>query len=428
MATQISPTEQEVSSTSASSRVKENGSAKGDEISLFELLTVLAERKRIILWTTATFAVIAIVVSLLLPNWYTATATLLPPQQSSSLSGALASQLGNLGGMAALAGGSLGLKNPNDMYVGILKSRTVEDAMIHNFDLMGEYHARFLSDARKAFEHHVTVDGSGKDGLIHISVEDRDPAHAAMLANGYVDQFRKLSGHLAITEASQRRLFFEQQLGQAKDDLASAEEDLKETEQKTGLIQLDSQARAIIESAASIRAQIAGKEVQIQSMRTFATNENAQLVQAQEELEGLRTQLAKLGGSDQGADIGLLPKGKVPTAGLEYVRKLRDVKYHETIFEILARQLEAAKLDEAKQGAVIQMLDLAIVPDKKSSPHRSLIVVGATALGFLIGAFFAFGQAGLATLKRNEDAAAQLANFRRALRFSDRRGISDNGV
>ena len=208
----------------------------GDEISLLDLLIVLSERKRIILLFTAVFAVLAIVVSLILPKRYTANVALLPPQQNSSMTAALATQLGGLGSMASLAGGSLGLKNPNDVFVGMLKSRTVEDAMVQNFGLMQEYHKRYLSQARKEFEHYATVDGTGKDGLIHISIEDRDPNRAATLANGYVDQFKKLSEHLAITEASQRRLFFEQQLLQSKDNLANAEEALKRTEQETGLI------------------------------------------------------------------------------------------------------------------------------------------------------------------------------------------------
>ena len=322
------------------------GIKEDDQNSLLDLLIVLAERKNVIFWVTATFAIVAIVVSLLLPQRYTATVLLLPPQQNSSIGAALASQLGNLGGMAALAGGSLGLKNPNDMFVGMLKSRTVEDAMVQQFGLMQEYHKSYLSDARRVFEKRTSVDGSAKDGLIHISVEDRDPRRAADLANGYVVQFRTQSQHLAITEASQRRLFFEQELEQAKNNLANAEEALKQTEQTTGLIQLDSQARALIESAASLRAQVAAREVQIQGMQTYATGENAQLVQAQRELEGMRAQLAKLGGSaDSSGGELLVPKGRVPEAGLEYVRKLRDVKYNETIFDILARQFEIAKLD-----------------------------------------------------------------------------------
>ena len=393
-----------------------------DEISLLDLLIVLAERKRIIFAVTTVFAIGAIVVSLLLPPRYTATVTLLPPQQGSSMGAALASQLGNLGGMAALAGGSLGLKNPNDMYVAMFKSRTVEDAMVQHFGLMQEYRAKYLSDARKKFEGRATVDGSGKDGMIHISVEDRDPRHAADLANGYVDQFRLQSQHLAITEASQRRLFFEQQLEQAKDNLANAEEAMKETEQQTGVIQLDSQARALIESAESLRAQVAAKEVQLQGMRTYATGENSQVVQAQQELDSMRAQLAKLGGSEDSASGGIIvPKGQVPEASLEYIRKLRDVKYNETIFDILARQFEVAKLDEAKQGALIQVVDPAVPPDRRSFPKRGLIVIGATAVGFFIGLFVALLQIGFRHLKSDSEASDKLQLLRRSLVFKRRR-------
>jgi uncharacterized protein involved in exopolysaccharide biosynthesis len=315
--------------------------------------------------------------------------------------------------MAALAGGSLGIKNPNDLFVAMLKSRTVEDAMVQRYDLMKEYRERYLSDARKQFEKHATVDGSGKDGMIHISVEARGPNRAAELANGYVEQFRSLSEHLAITEASQRRLFFQKELEQAKNNLASAEEALKETQQKTGLIQLDSQSRALIESAATLRAEIAAREVQIQGMQTYATSENAQLVQAQRELEGLKSQLAKLGGSgNDDTDEFIVPKGKVPQAGIEYIRRIRDVKYNETIFEILARQFEIAKLDEAKQGALIQVVDPAIPPDRRSFPRRALIVIGATFVGLFIGIFVSLLQAGLGRLKEDPDTRNKLAYLR----------------
>jgi uncharacterized protein involved in exopolysaccharide biosynthesis len=386
-----------------------------DEISLLDLLIVLAERKHIILWVTVTFAVVAVVISLILPKQYTASVALLPPQQNSSMGSAIASQLGNLGGMAAFAGGGLGLKSPNDMYIAMLKSRTVEEAMVKHFGLVQEYKQKYISDACKVFERHAIIDGSGKDGLLHIAVEDPDPNRAAQLANGYVDQFRNLSEHLAITEASQRRLFFEQQLEQAKDNLANAEEALKETQQKTGVIQLDSQARALIESAATLRAQIAAKEVQIQSMRTFATGENAQLIQAEQELDGLRTQLAKLGGSEN-IDAGLMvPKGQVPEAGLEYVRKLRDVKYYETIFDILARQFEIAKLDEAKQGALVQVVDAAVPADRRSFPKRGMIVIAATAAGFFVGIIIAIGHALYANMNRKSEYAVKFMQLREAL-------------
>ncbi len=394
-----------------------------DEISLLDILIVVAERKHIVLWVTAVAAVVAMVVSLVVSSSFTATVTLLPPQQNTSMSAVLSSQLGSLGSVAALAGGSLALKNPNDMFVGMLRSRTVEDAMVERFGLMQEYRKRYPSDARKAFESHSSVDGSGKDNLIRISVDDRDAKRSAEMANGYVDQFRILSQRLAITEAAQRRLFFEQELERAKDHLADAEEALKQTEQKTGLIQLDSQARALIETAASLRAQITAREVQIQGMETYATGENAQLVQARRELNSLRAQLAKLGGSGvTGGDEFIVPKGMVPAAGLEYVRKLRDVKYAETIYEMLARQFEIAKLDEAKEGAMIQVVDAAVAPDRRSFPKRTLLVVVSTAVGFFLGVFFALLSSGYERMHENAEVCAKLARLRRMLAIHPRRG------
>jgi tyrosine-protein kinase Etk/Wzc len=391
--------------------------AADDSVSLFDLIIVLAERRALILKVTAICAILAVIVVLLLPPQYTATTVLLPPQQqNSSISALLSSQLGGLGSMAMLAGGGLGLKNPNDMYVGMLKSDTVEDALIDDYGLRAEYHKRRLSDTRKKLEKYVTIDGDGKDQLIRISVEDHDPKRAAELANAYVNEFRKLSAVLAITEAAQRRKFFGDQLEQAKDNLADAEEALKQTEESTGLIELDSQARALIESAAVLRAQITAKEVEIQALGTFATGDNAQMMEAQQELASLRAQLAKLGGSEENPDSLIVPKGRVPEAGLEYVRKMRDVKYYETIFDILARQFELAKLDEAKEGALIQVVDPAIVPDRKSFPQRTLTVLAATLAGLFLGVVIALAQAGITQLRSNPESAAKFALLQDILR------------
>lgn len=383
--------------------------------SFLDLLIVLADRKRTILWITAAFLVASIVISFLLPQRYTASATLMPPQQNTSLSSILMTQLGALGNMASLAGGSLGLKNPNDMFVAMLRSRTVEEAMVKRFKLQQEYHSGRMSDAEKAFEGHSKVDGNGKDGMIHIFVDDRDPNRAAELANGYIDEFRHLSEHLAFTEAQQRRAFFEKQLEQAKNNLADAEEALKKTQTETGLIQLDSQSRALIASAETLRGQIAAKEVELSALQTYATDQNAQVIQTEQELASLRAQLSKLGGSESTPENLIVPKGKVPEAGLEYVRKLRDVKYYETIFELLARQFEIAKLDEAKEGSVIQVVDEAAAPDRRSFPKRGLIVAGATILGFMIGVFVALFSARMARLKEDEETAGKLRRFRRTL-------------
>ncbi len=346
-------------------------------------------------------ALVAVIISLLLPIRYTASTSILPPQQSSSAGAALMAQLGNLGSAASLASGSLGLKNPNDLQVAMLKSRTVEDAMLDRFHLIDLYKSKRRSDARKRFENAVDINDGAKDGLIRISITDGDPRRAADIANGYVQEFKKFSATLAVTEASQRRLFFEQQLSQAKDNLAHAEEELKKTELKTGLIQLDSQARATIELIADLRAQIAAKEVQISSMRSFATGENPDLQLAEQELAGLKSQEEKMGAASEDATNALLPKGNMQEASLEYIQRLRDVKYFETIFDLLARQYEVARVDEARQGSTVQVVDPAIIPDRRSSPQRTLIVLGAFVFGLFLGVAWVFTKVSFTRLSDN---------------------------
>ena len=294
-----------------------------------------------------------------------------------------------MGGLASLAGGSLGLKNPADMYVAFLTSRTVEDSMIQRFGLMDEYHEKKVSDARKVLERRTSVAAGTKDGLIHLSVEDADPKRAADLANGYVEEFRKLSASLAITEAARRRVFFEQKLQDAKEQLTQSEQAMAKTQETTGVLQIDSQARALIESAATLRGQVVAKQVQIEGMRSFATESNPNLVLAKQQLAALQAQLAHIAGSqaDNGTDINL-SKGRVTQAGMDYLRRYRDLKYQETIYELLAKEFEIAKLDEAREGSIVQVVDNAVPPDRRSSPHRLLIVLGAALVAFILAIFW----------------------------------------
>jgi uncharacterized protein involved in exopolysaccharide biosynthesis len=376
--------------------------SREEEISLLDLFIVLVRHRRLILKIVVWTVLVGIILSLILPIRYMATTSILPPQQGASAGSALMAQLSNsLGSVASLAGGSLGLKNPNDLQVAMLKSRTVEDAVVDRFHLMDFFKVKHQSDARKKLEKIVDIDSGIKDGLIRISVTDSDPHHAEEMANGYVEEFKKFSATLAVTEASQRRLFFEQQLVQAKDNLANAEEDLKKTEQKTGLVQLDAQTRSTIELLADLRGQIAAKEAQITGMRSFATGENAELQIAEQQLAGLREQEQRMGATSEGAMNALIPKGNMQEVTIEYIRKLRDVKYFETIFDLLARQYEVAKVDEARQGAVVQVVDRAVVPDRKSFPPRTLIVLGSVVLGLIFGVAWAFSREGLKRLSNN---------------------------
>jgi tyrosine-protein kinase Etk/Wzc len=362
------------------------------EVSVLDILVLLLERKRFIVRFVLGAALLAAIVTLLLPVQYEAKVVLLPPAQNSSIGSSLMGQLGSLGALgslASLAGGGLSLKNPADMYVALLTSRTVEDAMIQRFGLMQEYHEKRMSDTRKAFEHRTTAVAGTKDGLIRLTVEDHNAKRAAELANGYVEEFRRLSASLAITEAARRRLFFEQQVNEAKEKLTEAENAMAKTQQSTGVLQIDSQARALIESAAILRGQVVAKQVQIEGMRAFATDDNPTLILAKQELAALQSQLDRVAGSqsDVGSDINL-SKGRVTQSGMEYLRRYRDLKYQETVFELLAKEFEVAKLDEAREGSIIQVVDAAVPPDTKSFPHRTLIVLGVTILAFFVAVFW----------------------------------------
>lgn len=388
-----------------------------DDLTFLDVLLLITQRKKLVGMVTATSTAIALILAFALPQQYTATVIILPPQGGSSMSSMLASQLAGMGSaVTGMAGGVLGMKNINDMYVSMLKSRSVEDAVIQRYGLQSEYRKTYLADTRKELEKYATIDGSTKDGLIRLNFSDRNPNRAAEVANGYVEQFRNLSQHLAITEASQRRVIFENQLEKTQTDLENADEALKRTQLSTGMVQVDGQARAMIDSAARLRAQIVAKEVQIEAMRSYAGDENPALTQAQTELDGLREQFNRLVGSKGGSrDDVFLPKGQVPQAGLEYVRRLRDVKYYEAIFDVLAKQLELAKLDEAREGAFIQVVDPAVPPEKKSFPKRGLFTIAGVAVGFTFGIMLALLQGGLARMQANPVTKDKLDLVKRSL-------------
>ncbi len=357
---------------------------------VLELFTVLARRKRTLARFTIVGTLLAVVMSLILPVRYTGTTVILPPQQSQSLSNLMVGQIGMLAGL----GRDFGLKSTVDLYAAMLQSESVQDALIRQFRLMGLYKVKTMADARKKLKNRTTLRPVRTSGVIELSVEDSDPKRAADLANGYIEQLHALNRRIAVDENSQRRIFFEQQLQLAKDDLSESEQIMKQTQEKTGLLQLDTQSRAIIQTVAGIRAQVAGKEVQLQAMRSFATGKNPDYVIAEQQLAGLREQLAKVLHSQNIPAEGDLdiPTSKVPEAGLAYVRAYRDLRYHEAIYEIIARQYEAARLDEAKSASLAQVIDPATVPEKKSFPPRTLIVVCGFLAAFLMGCVFVKAQ------------------------------------
>ena len=342
------------------------------------IIRVAIKRRKLVGIVALTIVVLGLAVALLLPSRYVATTVILPPQQGGSAGSAMMAQLSNLNSMTGVSASALGLKNPNDLQVSLLKSRTIEDAMVARFHLQALYNVKRLSSARKKWEKKTYIDNGLKDGLIRLSVTDRDPRRAAEMANGWVEEYRRLSANLAVNEASGRRLFFERQVTEASENLARSEEEMKQTEQRTGVMEMDGQAHAMIAAAAVLRAQVAAKKVEIQAMRQFAAEENPDLERAQQELSSLEAQLAAMDvAHDRFSGDLVAPKGTVSQAGLEYARALREVKYRETVVGLLMRLQEVARVDEARQGAQAQIVDAAVVPDRPASQFRIWIVLGA---------------------------------------------------
>ena len=385
-----------------------------DEISLLDLGTTLGEEKKLIFGLPTVVGIVAIVVSLFLTPIFTARTTLLPPQGGGG--GAAAAALASLGGLAGLAGISAG-GSTADTILSMLKSRSAKDEIIKQFDLMNYYEAEMRQDVYTKLDAVVRVSSDKKSGLITIEVDDKDPKLAANMANAYYDVLRQLMTRVAVTEAQQRRVFFEEQFSKAKDELSNAEVALKETQERTGLVELKSQAEATIGAVARLRAEIAQREVQLSAMRTFATAENADYRRVVAELNGLRTELKKLDKGGTGGELGLVSAGNLPEQGLEYVRAFREVKYQEAIFEIMAKQFELAKIDEAKDGGDVQQLDAAVPPERKSKPKRAtIVVVSVLAAGFL-AVLIALLRGALRNNAQNPETQGKLAAFKRAWGF-----------
>jgi tyrosine-protein kinase Etk/Wzc len=357
----------------------------GYEVSLIEVLTRLACRKWLIAKITCISALVGLVLCFVLPVRYNATTKIMPPQQTQSTASMLMmNQLTSVGGggsLAALAGAGLGLKNPNDIYLGMLTSRPIADAIILKFGLMQVYHAKDMTEARKKLASYTDI-SSEKNGFITVSVTDKDKHRVSEMTNAYTDQLRILTQTLAVTEAAQRRSFYEDQLKQAKDALVAAELAFQQVQQQKGLVQLDAQARAIIGGIASIRAQVAAKQVQVQSLLSYSTEQNPEVQLAEKELASLQAEELRLEQSNHAPRVDGLGLGNVPAAGLEYLRAAHELAYRQALYDMLMKQYDAARLDEAKEAAIIQVVEPAIVPDRKSSPKRALIVVAFTVVGF----------------------------------------------
>ncbi len=346
--------------------------ADDDEgLSLLDLAVPLVEHWQLLIAGPLLAGLAALGIAFAIPPTFTARTTFMPPQQQQS---AAAAALQSLGALAGLAGAAGNVKSPADQYVALMQSTTVADRLIDEFKLMQVYDKKFRVDAHAELKENVRITAGKKDGLISVEVDDEDPKRAADMANRHVDELRRLTGQLALTEAQQRRVFFETQLAQTRDRLTEAQQSLQASGFNAGAIKAEPKAAA--EGYARLRAEVTAAEVRLQALRRSLADNTPEVQQQQAALGALRAQLARLEAASEGAN------------GPDYIGRYREFKYQETLFDLFARQYELARLDESREGALIQVVDVAVPPEKKSKPKRALVAVATTlAALFVLAAF-----------------------------------------
>lgn len=344
-------------------------------IGLYELASILGARWRLLIAAPLLAGASAFGLALIIPPTFTAKTTFLPPQQQQT---AAASALASLGALSGLAAGAAGIKTPGDQYVALLQSVNVEDRIVDRFKLKELYESKYRFEARKTLENNVRINLGKKDGLISVEVDAPEPKLASDIANQYVAELRRLTGELALTEAQQRRVFFEIELKGTRLKLTEAQQALQSSGFSAGALRAEPKAAA--ENYARIKAEVTAAEVRLQTMRRAMAESSAEVQQQTTLLGALRTQLAKL---ESSADT---------RNDADYISRYREFKYQETLFDLFAKQYELARMDESREGALVQVVDVATPPEYKSKPKRAMIAVGATLAVLMFLSVFVLGR------------------------------------
>jgi uncharacterized protein involved in exopolysaccharide biosynthesis len=374
-----------------------------DEISLLDLLQTIVDNLRLLVLGPLAVGFTALGISFLIPPTYTAKTQFLPPQQQQSAAASMLASLGSLGGLAGAVGG---IKNPADQFISYMKSVTLQDSLIERFKLLERYGTQNKTDARATLAGSVRI-ASGKDGLMSVEVDNKDPQFAADLANAHVEELVKLLSKLATTEAQQRRLFFEKQLNQAKDKLIQSEIALKATGVSGSV--LKSNPATAVAAVAGLQASVTAQEVKLGAMRGYLAESAPDFKLALNELANLRKQLAK-----QEKDTTSV--GAKPSTEGDYITKYRQFKYHETLFDMFSKQFELAKVDEAREGAVIQVLDSAKAPERKAYPRKARIAIIATLASGFVLLLFVFLRQAIANISQDSESAKKMIGIKNSLR------------
>lgn len=333
-----------------------------DGLTLVDLAILLSENKKMLLVFPLIAGLLAFAMTFAIRPIYTAKTVFIPPQQQQNSTAVAAMQ--SLGALAGLTGTSV--KNPVDQYVSFMQSATIANRLVDRFKLTQAYNLTSLEEARRRLSKNVRIEANKKDGLVSVEVDDEDPTKAAALANNYVDQLRQLTSEFVLTEAQQRRALFERLLQQTKERLIVAQKALQGSGFNEGALKAEPKAAA--ESYANLKAQATAAEIRLRAMSGYLTADASEFKLAQANLSAMRAQLA----SAEGATLD--------ASSSDYIGKYREYKYQEMLFSLFANQYEMAKLDETKDGAFIQVVDAAYVPEQKTRP-RCIFVALSTVIG-----------------------------------------------
>ena len=343
-----------------------------DGLDMIAVLAPAARRWKLVLMAAVVGAAIGIGASYLVEPKFTATNVFLPPQQPQN---GAASALASLGALSGLAGNSGNTRNSPDQYIALMQSATISDRIIKQFDLAKTWNAKLQIDARRRLAKAVNITAERKDGLLRVDVTDTVPARAAAIANQYVIELRTLTTTFAVSEAQQRRVFFETLLQQTRDKLAAAQAALEAGGYTAAA--LNAEPRSAAEGYARLKAELTAAEVKLEVMRSNLAGSAPEVRAQQEAVTALASQVAKLESQD-----------KVHANKGDYVNRYREFKYQETLFDLFARQYESARVDESREGALIQVLDPATPPERKSAPERLMYGVLGSLFAFLAAIVF----------------------------------------
>ena len=301
-----------------------------------------------------------------------------------------------------LAGDLLGIKSTGALFVGVLRSRTVEDRIVDRFDLKKVYGLSLQMKAREKLAERTAVTEDRKSGIITITATDHDPKRAAAIASAYVEELNTLIEQVSTSSARRERVFLEERLSAVKNDLEAAEKDFSQFASRKGAIDITAQGKAMVEAAATLEGQLIAAQSEMEGLKQIYSDQNVRVRSTQARISELRQQLRRLGGKadgtsengdDPAADAPYPTLRQLPILGVPYADKLRRMKIQEAVFETLTKQYELAKVQEAKEVPSVKELDAPMVPEHKSYPPRLVIMILGMLCASVVGMVWVLGQA-----------------------------------